>query len=57
MVDGNIVNRCEIFDEADIDDALAKFEELGPHEGRLKNAASQASDRYRSDSPRAIGPQ
>ena len=46
MVEGNIVNHCEIFDEADIDDALAKFEELSPHERRLKNAASRASDRY-----------
>jgi DNA-binding SARP family transcriptional activator len=46
MVEDNIVNHCEIFDEADIDAALAKFEELSPHEGRLKNAASQASGRY-----------
>ena len=46
MVEGDIVNHCEIFDEADIDAALAKFEELSPHEGRLKNAASRASDRY-----------
>ena len=46
MVEGNVVNHCEVFDEADIGAALAKFEELSPHEGRLKNAASRASDRY-----------
>ena len=57
MVEGNIVNHCEIFDEADIDDALAKFEELSPHERRLKNAASRASDRYRTSSSPAIGTQ
>ena len=43
MVEGNIVNHCEVFDEADIDAAFAKFEELSPHEGRVKNAASRAS--------------
>ena len=46
MVEGNIVNHCELFDEADIDAALAKFEELTPHEGRLKNAASQVAERF-----------
>ena len=46
MVEGDVVNHCEVFDEADIDAALAKFEELSPHEGRLKNAASRASGRY-----------
>ena len=45
MVEGNVVNRCEIFDESDIDAALAKFKELSPHDGRLKNAASQVLDR------------
>ena len=33
MVEGDVVNHCEIFDEADIDAALAKFEELSPHAG------------------------
>ena len=32
MVEGDVVNRCEVFDEADIDAALAKFEELSPHD-------------------------
>ncbi len=46
MVEGNIVNHAEIFDEADIDAALAKFKELSPHEGRLENAASQVAVRF-----------
>ncbi len=29
-VDGDLINRCEIFDEADLDAALARFEELQP---------------------------
>ena len=45
MVEGDIVNHAEIFDEADFDAALAKFEELSPHQGRLKNAASEIVDR------------
>ncbi len=27
-VEGDLINRCEIFDEADLDTALARFEEL-----------------------------
>ena len=30
MVEGDLINRCEIFDEADIDAALARFDELTP---------------------------
>ena len=30
-------NRCEIFDEADLDAALARFEELHPRPGRLEH--------------------
>ncbi len=29
-VEGDLFNRCEIFDEADLDAALARFEELHP---------------------------
>ena len=29
-VDGDRINRCEIFDEADLDAALARFDELQP---------------------------
>lgn len=46
MVDGGLMSRCEIFDEADLDAALARFDELQPRAGGLENAASQACDRY-----------
>src|SRR5262249_54924175 len=39
------INRCEIFDEADLDAALARFEELQPRSPRVENAASQATER------------
>ena len=41
--DGESFDRCEVFDEADLDTALARFEELNPHTRRLENAASQAA--------------
>ncbi|MDQ1548298.1 MAG: hypothetical protein QOH69_3202, partial [Actinomycetota bacterium] len=46
-VDGDLGNRCEIFDEADLDAALARFEELHPPTPRLENAASQVTERLR----------
>ena len=27
-VDGDLINRCELFDEAELDAAIARFEEL-----------------------------
>ena len=39
-VDGDLVNRCEVFDEADTDAAIARFEQLS-RPARLENAASQ----------------
>jgi DNA-binding SARP family transcriptional activator len=45
-VEGGLVNRVEIFDEADLDAALARFEELQPPTRRLENTASRASDHY-----------
>ena len=45
-VEGNIVNHCEVFDESDIDAALAKFNELSRQTPRLENAASQMGDRF-----------
>ncbi len=45
-VEGDRINRCEIFDEADLDAALARFEELQPQAPRLENAASQVGERY-----------
>ena len=41
-----MVNRCEVFDEADLDAALARFEELQPQTPRLENAASRVDDRF-----------
>ena len=35
------LNRCEIFDETDLDAALARFDELQPQAPRLENAASR----------------
>ncbi len=41
-----MVCRFELFDEADLDAALTRFEELQPQTGRLENAATRAEDRY-----------
>ncbi len=45
-VEGDLLNRCEIFDEADLDAALARFEELQPPAPRLENAASRVFERF-----------
>src|ERR1700733_7212619 len=45
-VEGALISRCEIFDEADLDAALARFEELHPPTRRLENAATRADDRF-----------
>jgi hypothetical protein len=45
-VDGDLINRCELFEDADIDAALARFEELQPPTSRLENAASQVADHF-----------
>ena len=47
-VEGDMVNRCELFDEADVDTALARFDQLSQPAPRLENAASQAAERLRS---------
>ena len=44
-VEGDLGNRCEIFDEADLDAALARFEELSQPARRLQNAASRVAER------------
>ncbi|MEV0668989.1 BTAD domain-containing putative transcriptional regulator [Mycobacterium sp. NPDC050441] len=46
MTDGDMVCRSELFDEADLAGALAKFDELSRPARRLENAASQATDRF-----------
>ena len=45
-LDGDFINRCEVFDEADLDTALARFDQLSQPAPRLENAASQAVGRY-----------
>ena len=47
-LEGDMVNRCEIFDEADLDAALARFEELQPQAPRLENAATQVYERFQA---------
>ncbi len=47
-VDGDRINRGEIFDETDLEAALARFEELHSPPPRLENAASQVIERFQS---------
>ena len=42
-VEGDLISHCEMFDEADIDAALASFEELSRPAPRLENAASRGT--------------
>ena len=44
--EGDMVCRFELFDEADLDAALARFDELHPQAPRLENAASQVVERF-----------
>jgi hypothetical protein len=41
-VDGDLLGSCEIFDEADLDDALARFDELDRPAPLLENDATRA---------------
>jgi hypothetical protein len=43
--EGALINRCEIFDEADLDAALARFDELSRPAPQLENAAIRARAR------------
>src|SRR5581483_5291010 len=51
-VEGDMISRTELFDETDLDAAIAKFEELQPKTWRLENAASRATERSVSYFPR-----
>ena len=42
-VDGDMINHCEVFDEADFDDAVARFDELMTTAPRIENAATRAN--------------
>ena len=44
-VEGDLINRSELFDEADLDAALARFDELSRPTPRLENAASRVHER------------
>ncbi|WP_419866299.1 BTAD domain-containing putative transcriptional regulator [Mycobacterium scrofulaceum] len=45
-VDGDLINRSEIFDETELDRALARFEELQARPHRPVNAAGQVNERF-----------
>src|SRR5262249_60268264 len=45
-VEGDMVARCEVFDEADLDAALAKFDELSRPARQLESTASQTYERF-----------
>nr|WP_264032820.1 BTAD domain-containing putative transcriptional regulator [Mycolicibacterium alvei] len=46
IVQDEILSHSELFDEADLDTAVAKFGELSRPVRRLENAASQVADRF-----------
>ena len=45
-VEGDLLNRCEVFDEADLDAAIARFDELSRPARRMENAASRVHERF-----------
>ena len=45
MVEGGRVHRCELFDESDLDAALARFDALSSPTKHLENRASRMDDR------------
>ena len=47
-LDGDFINRCEVFDEADLDTALARFDQLCRPAPQLENAASHAVERLQA---------
>ena len=54
-VEGDLINRSEIFDEADLDAALARFDELSRPAPRLENAASRVCERFQECFGQATG--
>ena len=47
-VDGDLINRCELFDEADVDTDIARFDELSGPSPRLENTASHVFERFQA---------
>ena len=41
-----LISRCELFDEADLDAAIARFDQLSRPAPRLENTASRANARF-----------
>ena len=56
MVDGDLLRRCEVFDEADLDAALARFDELQPQAPRLETRHAKHTSASETTSPHATGP-
>jgi hypothetical protein len=48
VFDGDRLSRYELFDETDLDAALARFDELQPQTPRLENAASRVHSRLKA---------
>ncbi|WP_444980225.1 hypothetical protein [Mycobacterium kiyosense] len=46
MLDGEVCNRCEIFDESDLDLAIARFDQLSQPTPQLESAACQVYERF-----------
>ncbi|MGV0718368.1 BTAD domain-containing putative transcriptional regulator [Mycolicibacterium sp. XJ662] len=47
LVDGDLVSRTELYDECDLDAALARFDQLVSAVTQLQNAATQVVERFR----------
>ena len=45
-VEGDLISRGDLFDDANLDSAFARFEQLSPPTRRLENAASQVAERF-----------
>ena len=54
-VEGDLVNRCEIFDEADIDAALARFDELTSRSRDWKTRQAKSQNAFTRTSRPATG--
>ena len=46
MIEGDLISTSDLFDEADLDDALARFDELSRAQRRLENLASQVLEGF-----------
>lgn len=51
-VQDELVSRCEVFDEADVESALAAFDQCNRPQPRLENQASRMYERFKASYPR-----